>query len=62
LSFWNITSLTLEARGVPDLSAALAASAGIAIVADAPLAWLEDEQPGLPECSDPAEQALRNLL
>jgi AcrR family transcriptional regulator len=52
----------LQARGVPELPAALAARAGMASFAHATLAWLEDDQPGLAERLDLAEQALKSLL
>lgn len=52
----------LQARGVPELAAALAARAGMASFAHATLAWLEDDQPGLAERLDLAERALKSLL
>jgi AcrR family transcriptional regulator len=52
----------LQARGVPELPAALAARAGMASFAHATLAWLEDDQPGLAERLDLAERALKSLL
>lgn len=53
---------TLRARGVSDLPAALAARICMASFAHATLAWLEDDQPGLAERLDLAEQALKSLL
>ena len=58
----NALALALRARGVPELSAALAASAGMAAFADATLSWLENENPGLAERLDLAELALKSLL
>lgn len=55
-------ALALQARGVPDLTAALAARAGMAAFADATLAWLENDEPGLAERLDLAERALKGLL
>lgn len=52
----------LQARGVPDLPAGLAARAGMAAFARATLAWLDDDQPGLAERLDLAERALKSLL
>ncbi|MGI4801978.1 MAG: TetR/AcrR family transcriptional regulator [Janthinobacterium lividum] len=58
----NALALALRARGVPELSAALAASAGMAAFADATLSWLENENPCLTERLDLAEVALKSLL
>ena len=44
------------------VQAALAAQVGMAAFADATLAWLENEEPGLAERLDLAEKALRDLL
>ncbi len=55
-------ALTLTARGVPDLEAALGARASMAAFAHATLLWLENEEPGLAERLDQAEQALKALL
>ena len=55
-------ALAVRARGVPELPAALAARAGMACFAQATLAWLEDDQPGLTERLDLAERALKSLL
>jgi AcrR family transcriptional regulator len=55
-------ALALQARGVPNLPAVLAARAGMASFAHATLAWLEDDQPGLPERLNLAERALKSLL
>ena len=52
----------LQARGVPNLPAALAARAGMASFAHATLAWLEDDQPGLAERLNLAERALKSLF
>jgi hypothetical protein len=54
--------LSLCARGIPDLPAALAARAGMASFAHATLAWLEDDQPALAEHLDMAERALKSLF
>jgi AcrR family transcriptional regulator len=51
----------LRDRGVPDLTATIAAKAGMAAFADATLSWLENETPGLAERLDLAEQVLRSL-
>lgn len=55
-------ALALKAKGVSDLQAALAARAGMAAFAHATLSWLENEEPGLAERLELAEQALRALL
>ncbi len=55
-------TLALQARGVPDLPAALAARAGMAAFAHATLLWLEKDQPSLGERLDLAEGALKSLL
>lgn len=55
-------ALALRERGVSELSAALAARAGMASFAHATLAWLEDDQVGLAGRLDLAEQALKSLL
>ena len=55
-------TLALQARGVPNLPAALAARAGMAAFAHATLSWLERDQPGLGERLDRAEAALKSLL
>ena len=52
----------LRARGVAGVQAALAAQVGMAAFADATLAWLENEEPGLAERLDLAEKALRSLF
>ncbi|ALG59462.1 TetR family transcriptional regulator [Citromicrobium bathyomarinum] len=52
----------LRTRGVAGVQAALAAQVGMAAFADATLAWLENEEPGLAERLDLAEKALRDLL
>ena len=48
--------------GMVATSHPLAAQVGMAAFADATLAWLENEEPGLAERLDLAEKALRDLL
>lgn len=55
-------ALSLKARDVSDLQAALAARAGMAAFAYATISWLENEEPGLAERFDLAEQAMRALF
>ncbi len=52
----------LQARGVADLPAILAAQAGMAAFVHATVAWIEDPDPGLAARLDQAERALRALL
>ena len=52
----------LQARGVAELQAVLAARTGMAAFAQATIAWLDDPGPGLGERLDLAERALRALL
>jgi AcrR family transcriptional regulator len=55
-------ALALKRRNVSDLQATLAARAGLAAFAHATISWLENEEPGLAERLNLAEQALRALL
>ena len=55
-------ALSLRGRGVSDLQATLAACAGIAAFANATLSWLENDDPGLIERLDLAEQALKTIV
>ena len=55
-------ALALKGREVSDLQATLAARAGLAAFAHATISWLENEEPGLADRLDLAEQALRALL
>lgn len=52
----------LEARGVGELQAALAARAGLAAFAQATTAWLAAPGPGLAERLEAAERGLRALV
>lgn len=58
----DVLALTLQARGVPDLPAALASHDGMASFAHATLAWLKDDQPELSERLDLAEIALKSIF
>ena len=52
----------LQARGVADLRAVLAARIGMAAFAHATVCWLDDPEPGLGERLDLAYRALKALL
>lgn len=52
----------LQARGVSDLVAVLAARAGMAAFAHATLSWLGNSKPNLAQRLDDAERALRSLV
>ncbi len=52
----------LQARGVADLQAVLAARTGMAAFAHATISWLDDPGPGLGKRLDHAERALKVLL
>ena len=52
----------LQARGVPELQAVLAARTGMAMFAQAVVAWFDDPARGLAEHLDLACRALKGLL
>ena len=51
----------LKARGIADLSAALAAQTGMAAFVHATISWLDNPEPGLAEQLDRAFDALKSL-
>lgn len=58
----DVLASALKERGVPELSAALAARIGMAAFAHATIAWLEDPHPGLSERIDLSYRELKLLI